>query len=338
MRFTAISGSIGIAFLMMTPFLQAADIDGSLKKLSNFANACYEAQKADDPSKLQAAKTEIQSLGNATGMSEAGSYQKYLDSLDRRLCTLREVTTIESRKTDEMRAKLNRISENFERIRAKVGISAQAESEVITERIGTSGSGKIDVGFEKDSETKRILQECIDSFGSIQANLVVGSTKESYEVITNQTACYAMILKEIGRERTKLEEEKNEESIKAIEGLIKSHMPNHDQIWACVLGCVSDKAKQLQENGHVTATGRDVFLKLQRDVELKSWLKNAVIVDGRTVEKSRCPNRLELVLSSTPGGPQEAAAIFFLEGNRIKFHDIWIEKGVLGRAEGGFVH
>jgi TPR repeat protein len=101
--------------------------------------------------------------------------------------------------------------------------------------------------------------------------------------------------------------------------------------------CTTDSAKELEDQGWVMGKRGYVFDILNQDKNLKSWLKKAVVVGGEigVDGQIKFPVRLEMHLSSKAGiepWEYEASAIFFLEEGKIKFHDIWLRAGTLGRT------
>lgn len=316
-----------ITFLLMTSLSQATDLNNFTKLLS-LEFACERAQNASTAIDLQEAVTSFQNLAIETGMASNKSYIEYLQTLNARLADLRQVTTIETVNDETFRENKRKSSELLLKVKAEYDSKLHIGA---TPSADASSCVELGADFRKSLDEQ---QELLNKVGTVQKAAPV---KEPKEETHKRAMCYEAVIKEIGAKKASLNDEviKNW-SVLAVSAM-KSVMPNHDQIWAYVL-CAKDTGRISEEEKLFTQLGYRVFRKIQQDEKLKSWLKNAVVIDGRTDEKSKCSNRLELVLSSTPGGPQEASAIFFLEGDRIKFHDIWIKKGVLGKAENTFVH
>jgi hypothetical protein len=314
--------------------------------LNAFDEACRRAEKASEAASLRQAINSIQTLRVELGMADNKPCTEYLQALNSRLYAIQQVTTTMTKFTDEEQTAAKNAIEALKSIEASLNANL--------------ANIQVDAGVK--TQLKEAVEKQSACLSRMEGTVNTGVVQEPNDAFNKRSACYDAVLNEVQKKRRELLKEQqalNEERAKKnaqevavlvqardqkAADAIRSNMPNHDEIWACMLSSAPTAAKQLQERGLVTAIGKNVFLELQQDGDLKTWLKNAVVVGGRTDVQpptffglKGTPNRFELSISSAANGPQEASVIFFLEGNRIKFHDIWVKQGVLGRDRDTFI-
>jgi hypothetical protein len=306
---------VGMVCLMTAAMVHAEDVrnDVAVKvwELEAFKTECSAAKNASTLDSLQKAITSMQELSVTIELSGSNSvYAEYLASLNEKLAALSKVTTTSTTISSEFRDALRTSKDAIAKFSMDLDLSMES-------------TGLRLKSYHEMKDALENQKSQLNNYGICQKSEPIN---EGPEVLNNRSRLYAAVLLDVETRRKMVISKmpKLEGSEKKVKDAKASPMPSPEQVLNVVLFS-KDPPSNLEVEGWVTRGGVNTVQKLHNsESDLLAKLKRAVVVGGRTAEKTNCPNRLELILSAPELG-KEVATIFFLEGNRIKFHGIWID-------------